>query len=125
MPTFRFDVCCPDAGCGVYQQTLNWLRSLGFEPALGCDEDGHYMVVELPVEANDRRRIKFFWELAHRYEGIVYCRCGHWHQSQCDGRVTHLTCEGCGTGYEFCDKCDALARWRGCKCGKGRHAVGR
>lgn len=113
---FRMHVCCPDAGCGTYRRILDWLRSLGMEPSIEEDASGHYLVVELPDDATDPKRIEFFWGFAHRYEGAVYCRCGKWHRNNPNAFATRITCHGCGKEYMFCEDCDAIVQWAGCDC---------
>jgi hypothetical protein len=113
------NVCCPDAGCGTYRRTLDWLRSLGMEPSVGEDASGHYFEAQLPDDTTDPKRIEFFWGFAHRYEEAVYCRCGKWHRSRPDGLVTRITCHGCGREHMFCEECDATVQWAGCDCRSG------
>jgi hypothetical protein len=88
-------VCCPDNGCGAFQDTANWLKSWGIEPALGLDEHGHYLDFRPPSDRERRKR--FRRELKARCCSCSFC-----------GRVKKSLSElqhYCGAMFLVCQDC--------------------
>ena len=79
--------CCPHEGCGAFQESLNWLKSWGIEPALEYDGEHHYFEFDYPGDWGREKCIEFRWELCLKTSGSVFCRCGLWLDENHEGEV--------------------------------------
>lgn len=56
--TIKIYVCCPNGECTAYKDALNFLKSYGIEPNIGCDETGHYFEIIVPDDPKFNKELK-------------------------------------------------------------------